>query len=133
MRTVVAVCTLALLALWVSQPLAQKADTRAIKAAVAGYVGKKADADSKRVSLEVLSTAPHVEICKALKGSLRKDAERDAALELALKLNLRGFFADAEKQIAKSASAVAALGLISNDKGAIKALVDHWVKAEADS
>lgn len=108
-------------------------DSKAIKKGVEKYVDPATSATARESLLGVLARAKNADVSKALKSSFRKEESRTYALDLALALHLRGLFSSTKKYLDEEPSRVSNLGLITNDKGAHKALQNAWAEAELDS
>lgn len=108
-------------------------DKSAIKKAVGKYVDAEATADTKEKYQRILLRGKNADVAKALKSALKKEDKLENALDLAIALQLRGLFKTAKSKISVSPKKIVKLGLITNDKGAVKDLIKIWEESDTDS
>lgn len=108
-------------------------DKGAIKKAVGKYLDSDASDETKEKYLKILLKGSNAGVANAVKSALKKEATREAALDLAIALQLRGLFKTVKKQIATNPDKIVKLALISNDKGAVKELIKVWGDSAIDS
>ncbi len=110
-----------------------QADPRATKAAVDEYVNPETTPERRAELAISVEAAPPSEIVPALKAAFRKDEQVAPGVELATRLQLRGAFSVAQKELDDHPLPIATLGLTTNDRGAFKTLIGKWAKAEPET
>lgn len=104
----------------------QKADSKAMKAAVDEYMHADTHVPRREELRATLARGKQSDVVAHLKPWFRQEGSVARALELGLSLHLRGLFSTIESCFDSHAERVALLGVIANDKGAVKKLVQWW-------
>jgi hypothetical protein len=127
-----AICFL-VLSLAPSTDHAQALTSREVRNSVNDYVAPQTTPDRREVLFGPISCTPQGDIVPALRRWVRRDAERPQCVELARRLHLRGTFTLFERYLEENPQDIAALGLITNDRGAVRSLLTKWKEAELES
>lgn len=110
--------------------LAQTVATADVKKAVEEYSKPETTAERRQKLVVYLLGARNTDITAAIRNLFKKKPLSGPALELAVKLHLRGLGGLAELSLEEHPENAATLALMSGDKAAVKALFVNWSKAD---
>jgi hypothetical protein len=126
-------CALILLVLSPAQDHAQGLDARAMRDAIHRYISPDTTPERRESLLRLLMLTPQDDMVATLRRRVRRQDERPHCIDLARRLHLRGAFSLFERYLEESPEDIAALGLITNDRGAAASLFRAWSNADMES